>query len=152
MLDVKVKKVDQNAKLPTYATSGSACFDLYALSVNKSMDNGAILTKDNPVVCGTGLEFEIPEGFAMKIYSRSGHGFKNSVRLINCTGIIDSDYRAEVMVKLVCDMDGDGLEIKPGERVAQGEIVRVEQCSFIETDTLSETERGTGGFGSTGKN
>lgn len=152
MIQLKVKKVDPNAKLPTYATSGSACFDLYALTVNKSKDEISLLTKGNPVVCGTGLEFEIPEGFAMKIHSRSGHGFKNEVRLVNCTGIIDSDYRAEVMVKLVCDKHGEGLEIKPGERVAQGEIVRVEQCEFIETDALSETERGTGGFGSTGKN
>jgi dUTP pyrophosphatase len=101
-------------------------------------------------VFATGLSFEIPEGHVMKVFSRSGHGFKQGLRLSNGTGIIDSDYRGELMVKL----HNDGVKtayIAAGERIAQGMIVPVEQAEFVFADSLSDTERGTGGLGSTGR-
>lgn len=97
----------------------------------------------------TGLSFEIPEGHVMMLYSRSGHGFKHGLRLVNGTGVIDSDYRGELMVKLHNDGVRSAL-IESGERIAQAMIVPVEQAEFVFADSLSDTERGTGGLGSTG--
>ena len=85
----------------------------------------------------------------MLIYSRSGHGFKNDVRLANCVGVIDADYRGELMVKLTGDTYGQ-LTIKPGDRIAQAMLVPVMKVHFKEVQELSETVRGAGGFGSTG--
>jgi dUTP pyrophosphatase len=101
------------------------------------------------VALKTGLAFEIPEGYVMKVYSRSGHGFKNGIRLANGTGIIDSDYRGEVMVKMHNDGDTAVL-ITAGERIAQAMIEPIQQVSFEVVDELSDTARGSGGLGSTG--
>lgn len=143
-MKLKVKKLYPEAILPTYATKGSACFDLYALTNGDADYN-------EPGVFRTGLAFDIPEGWVLKIYSRSGHGFKNDVRLANCVGVIDSDYVGEVMVKLTCDKKDWGLAINAGDRIAQGMLERVEQVEFEEVDELKETERGSGGFGSSGR-
>lgn len=143
-MQVKVKRLYPDAKLPTYATEGSACFDIYALT-NGDADYG------EPGVFRTGLAFEIPEGWVMKVYSRSGHGFKNDVRLANCVGVIDSDYRGEIMVKLTCDKKDWGLAVNAGERIAQAMLEKVEKVSFEEVSELSSTIRGEGGFGSSGK-
>lgn len=86
----------------------------------------------------------------MMVYSRSGHGFKSDTRLANCVGVIDSDYRGELMVKLTYDGNECGELIQPGDRIAQAMIIPVEQVQFELADELSDTERGTGGFGSTG--
>lgn len=145
-MQVKVKKLDSNAKLPTYATDGSGCFDLYAVGqLTKSKAD------QRAQVARTGLAFEIPEGHVMLIFSRSGHGFKYGVRLSNCVGVIDSDYRGEVMVSL--RGDGDMIPLAPfqdGQRVAQALVVPLPRVTFTEVDELTETERGAGGFGSTG--
>lgn len=108
-------------------------------------------------MCGTGLAFDIPEGHVMLVFSRSGHGFKYDVRLANCVGVIDSDYRGEVMVKLTKDYtlsDEDDhsvpFSVRPGDRIAQAMIIPVERISFAEVDEISSTSRGTGGFGSSG--
>lgn len=143
-MKLEVKKLYPEAILPTYATDGSACFDFYALT-NGDVDHG------EPGVFRTGLAFNIPEGWVLKIYSRSGHGFKNDVRLANCVGIIDSDYVGEVMIKLTCDKKGWGLAVEAGERIAQGMLERVEKVEFVEVEELKETKRGNGGMGSTGK-
>ena len=143
-MQVKVKKLNENAKLPVYGTDGAACFDIYCL------DNGVVTIQPGKSEnLKTGLAFEIPEGHVMMVFSRSGHGFKNGIRLSNCTGIIDSDYRGELNVKL----QNDGKEtflISGAERVAQAMVVPFDHVEFIETEDLSETERGTGGLGSTG--
>lgn len=152
-MEVKVKKLHEEAKLPTYATPGAACFDIYAttgghLGTDLHMGYGPCAT------IATGLSFEIPEGHVMLVYSRSGHAFKNNVRLSNCVGVIDSDYRGELMVKLAHDAIGTCQEmftVYPGDRVAQGMIIPVNQVTFVEVDDLSTTDRGSGGFGSTGK-
>ena len=140
---VKVKKLSPAAVLPIYATTGSACFDISTTSDSVDITPGA------SAVLKTDLAFEIPVGHVMMVYSRSGHGFKNGIRLSNCTGVIDSDYRGELMVKL--HNDGNRVfSIARGDRIAQAMIVPVQQVVFETTSDLSETERGSGGFGSTG--
>lgn len=143
-MKVNVKRLYDSAILPTYATDGSGCFDIYTM-LNGDTDY------NEPHTYSTGLAFEIPEDHVMLVFSRSGHGFKNDVRLSNCVGVIDSDYRGELKVKLTCDKIGWGLEVNAGERIAQGMIIPVQKVYFEEVSELSETERGEGGFGSSGK-
>lgn len=142
-MELKVKKLRADALMPKYATPGAACFDLHAL------EGGELGAYGGTAEFSLGLAFEVPADFVLLIFSRSGHGFKNGVRLANCTGIIDSDYRGEVAVKL----RNDGslrFDVKPGDRIAQGMLVHSPQVALIEADDISKTERGTGGFGSTG--
>lgn len=141
-LQVRVKANDPRAKLPVYATPGAACFDL------ASIQDGWV-AGGKTMIFRTGLQFEVPEGHVMLVFSRSGHGFKSDVRLANCVGVIDSDYRGEVMVKLTND-GVYGMGVKEGDRIAQAMIVPFQQAAFVAVDGLSETERGEGGFGSTG--
>ncbi len=154
-MQIKVKKLNEKAIIPAYATDGAACFDLFAATVDGKHEFVRRLRYGGPLVVGTGLSFEIPEGFAMLVFSRSGHGFKHNARLANCVGVIDSDYRGEVMVKLTTDMPSDSkgaqLFVMPGNRIAQAMIIPVGRVSFDEVDELGQTERGDGGFGSTGK-
>lgn len=148
-MKVKIKKLTDNAITPTYGTSGAACFDIYVSEVPYEK-----IWSDEPVMCGTGLSFEVPDGHVMLIFSRSGHGFNNDVRLANCTGVIDSDYRGELKVKLTCDINSSidsVLSIAIGDRIAQAMIIPFEQVQFEVVDELSPTDRGTNGFGSTGK-
>ena len=140
-MQVKIKKLREDAITPTYATDGSACFDLYS-TVDCTVRSEARM---HPVI-DTGIAFEIPEGHVMLVYSRSGHGFKNGVTLANNVGVIDADFRDSVKVKLV----GEHLDVKKGNRIAQAMIVPYPKVEFVEVDELSETERGTGGIGSTG--
>lgn len=139
---MKVKKLHPDSRLPTYATPGAACFDLYAVC-----DAPQVLIDSATI--RTGLAFDIPQGYAMTIYSRSGHGFKHGVRLANCVGVIDSDYTGEVLVKLTCDHNG-WLTVNTGDRIAQAMLIPVEQVFFEEVQELKTTARGAGGFGSTG--
>lgn len=142
MINVKIKKLHPDAIMPTYGSDGAACFDLYSLT-----DGHVGMV---PVMCDTGLAFEVPEGHVMLVFSRSGHGFKDGVRLINCVGVIDHDYRGEVKVKLHKDTHGNGLDIKKGDRIAQAMIIPYPKVGFVWADELSYTDRGAGGFGSTG--
>ncbi len=141
-LQIPTKRLHPDAELPTYATDGSGAFDFYAAAT------GAPRTA-TPAVIGTGIAVEIPYGYVMLLFSRSGHAFKHDTRLSNCVGVIDADYRGEIKVKLAADQPNN-LLIKPGDRIAQGIVIPVPQIEFVETDTLSETSRGDGGFGSTG--
>lgn len=147
-MKLRILRLHEHAIQPTYATSGAAAFDLYALEVS---GGGDFMT----AICRTGWAFEIPEGYAMLIFSRSGHGFKNDVRLANCVGVIDSDYRGEVMVKLTKDKPWDAGETPhlfahACDRVAQAMVVPVPFVEFVIAQQLSITERGENGFGSTG--
>ena len=143
---IKIKKLHERAMIPTFATEGAACFDLYAMVEDSKKVS---IYKHSPAIIRTGLAFEIPKGHAMMIYSRSGHGFKNDVRLSNCVGVIDSDYRGEVKVKLACD--NKEFHVCSGDRIAQAMIIPVPAIEgFLVSKELSETERGDGGFGSTG--
>lgn len=142
-MNIKIKKLHPDAVIPTYATNGSACFDLYAI---KTVWGG----EENYYKVRTGLSFEIPQGHVMKIYIRSGHAFGKHLALTNGVGIIDSDFRGEVIVG-IHDRDGDcGVIAHAGERIAQAMIVPVKQVEFSLVEELSKTDRGEGGFGSTG--
>lgn len=141
-MNLNVQKLHLDAITPTYATPGAACFDLHSIEDAKVLPGGA-------ATVDTGLAFEVPNGYAMMVYSRSGHGFKNAVRLANCTGVIDSDYRGPLLIRLVCD-SGLGLRIQKGERVAQAMLVPVQTHTFTVIDKLTDTARGSGGLGSTG--
>lgn len=143
MITVKVRKTHPEAIIPAFATHGAACFDLHALHQGEA---GAY--SSSPAV-RTGLAFEIPEDHVMLIYSRSGHGFKDGVRLSNCVGVIDSDYRGEIHVKLKNDSPLR-FDFKAGDRIAQAMILPIPVVSFIEVSELTITERGESGFGSTG--
>ena len=145
MMKVKVKKLTEEAIVPKYATVGSACFDLHTY-------HGGELSEENGQKCvfGTGLSFEIPEGYQMLVFSRSGHGFNSDVRLANCVAVIDSDFRGEVKVKLSRDNNLGTLSFNKGDRIAQAQIIPVQYVEFEEVYELSETVRGEGGFGSTG--
>lgn len=148
---LKTQKTHPDAVLPVYGSGGAGCFDLIAVEVNGGKDAVNVLS-GALVLCNIGLAFEIPVGHVMLIFSRSGHGFKNAVRLSNCVGVIDSDYRGTVLVKLTMDASAEyrPMQIKPGDRVAQAMIVPSPYVHFELAEQLGETERGDGGFGSTG--
>ena len=156
-MKLKIQLQHPNAKVPTYATDGSGCFDLYAATVDGAESIGTTVTPSEPVLCGTGLAVDIPQSHVMLIFSRSGHGFNHGVRLSNCVGVIDSDYRGEVMVQLTQDdrMDDELYDLRstfvqPGERIAQAMVIPVPRVEFEVVEQLTLTERGSGGFGSTG--
>jgi dUTP pyrophosphatase len=157
-MKIKIQKLHENAVTPTYAHQGDACFDLYAATVDGYSKTHSTIYRDRPVTCGTGLAFEFSEGYVMLVFSRSGHGFKHGIRLANCIGVVDAGFSGEVMVKLASDAptetgDGDALPpqiIRPGDRIAQAMIIPVESCDFETVEQLQLTERGAGGFGSTG--
>ena len=142
-MDVRIKRLHPDAQLPTYASNGAACFDLYAAHP------GEVGPYSFGVV-NTGLAFEVPDGWALMIYSRSGHGFKQRISLVNSVGIGDADYRGGVMVGL----RNDGplrFDYEAGARIAQAMLIPVPHVAFVEVDELTDTARGTGGFGSTGQ-
>lgn len=148
-MELKIKKLNPEAALPTYATDGAACFDLSVCEPGKVP---LVMARDAAAATfPTGLAFEIPPGWVMLIFSRSGHGFKHDVRLANCVGVIDSDYRGEVAVRLTADHGDRPLVVGHGDRIAQAMLVPVERVTFQEVYELSDTARGAGGFGSTGQ-
>ena len=139
---LNIKKLNPNAKTPTFGTKGAACFDLYA---SEDVFIGSGDTKAVP----TGLAFEVPEGFCLTIYSRSSSFSKLGLTIVPL--IVDSDYRGEVLVFARYEERYPGYRlIKKGQRIAQFKIERLEPTEIVEVDELSETERGSGGFGSTG--
>lgn len=143
MIKLKVRRMHEFARIPTYATDGAACFDLYAAY-------GGQVPEGESHSFSTGLQFEIPPGHVMYVYSRSGHGFKHGVRLANGTGVIDSDYRGELKVCL----QNDGWEpfvVEDGDRIAQAMVMPIQAVAFEEVLELGETARGAGGMGSTGR-
>lgn len=145
-LQVGVKRMTPTAQMPDYATSGAACFDLRA-DIDEPL--GISVEPGHSVDFPTGLAFDIPAGFCMLVFSRSGHGFRNAVRLANCVGVIDSDYVGEVRVKLTND-GRRALSVRPGDRIAQAMIMPTFVVGLVEVDELKTTERGAAGFGSTG--
>lgn len=143
-LNVKIKRLNSDAIIPEYKTSGAVGFDIHTTDdIYISTEQG-----NNSAIAGTGLVFEIPEGYELEIRGRSGNAFK--YRVFSFNGTIDSDYRGEVKL-LLMNFGCEPISFKKGDRVAQGVIKKIEQANFIETNVLSDTERGSGGFGSTGK-
>lgn len=141
-VDLKVKRIGWDVKLPVYATPGAACLDIHS-------DSQLVIPAGGQRTLHTGIAVEVPPGFVMMAFSRSGHGVKLGVRLANGTGIIDPDYRGEVLICLRND-GTEMLKIYKGDRIAQFTLVPVPRINVIEVEELSSTERGAGGFGSTG--
>lgn len=145
MNNLKVKKVRENAKLPTRATVGSAGYDLYAC-----IDAPITLKKGEKAIIPTGIAIGLDDPhYAAFIHSRSGLAIKHGLSLLNSVGVIDSDYRGEICVGIIKQTDPE-YTIEPNERIAQMVIKPVELPELIEVDDLDETDRGAGGFGSTG--
>ena len=144
MPKVAVKKLKENAVLPTYGSPYSAGADLYAV-----VDGKTTIMPHETKLIPTGLAMEIPEGYAGLIYARSGLASKRGLAPANKVGVVDADYRGEVMVALHNHTDKEQY-IEPGERIAQLVIAPFLKAEFDFADELSETVRGVGGFGSTG--
>ena len=145
MANIKVKKLNEFAKLPTRGSEYAAGYDLYA-ATNQILD----IAPHSTIKVGTGLSFELPEGTFAAIYARSGIATKRGLRPANCTGICDSDYRGEYIVALHNDTDVI-QSIEPGERIAQMILLPYIKMNFNEVEELSNTIRGNSGFGDSGK-
>lgn len=144
-MNLKIKKLHPQAKLPTKATAGSAGYDLYAC-----IEQPLVLLPHTTTAVSLGFCAELPEQTVGLIYIRSGIAAKHGIMLANCVGVIDCDYRGEwkVMLHNLTDIS---YTIEPFERVAQLVVTSYYSPTIIETDELTDTQRGTGGFGSTGK-
>ena len=134
----------KGAVVPCYKTEGAAGADVCAL-----LDENVLLKKGQRTIIPTGLFFEIPQGYEIQVRPRSGLAAKNGVTVLNTPGTIDSDYRGELKVILI-NLGDEDFEIKSGDRIAQIIVAPVTIGNFIQTDSISVTERGSGGFGSTG--
>ncbi len=145
MVEVKVKKLKEDAVLPTYGSEYAAGADLYAC-----IDEKITLNPSETKLIPTGLSMEIPEGYAGLIYARSGLASKKGLAPANKVGVVDSDYRGEIMVALH-NHSKEKQEIDAKERIAQLVITPFLKVHYEETDSLEETKRGKGGFGSTGR-
>ena len=144
-MQVKVKKLRPGAKMPSFGSKSAAGADLYACL---DYDLASIACHQT-VKIPTGLAMEIPDGYFGAVFARSGLATKTGLRPANCVGVIDSDYRGEILVALHNDMDTNQM-IENGERIAQIVILPCQNVSYAEALWLSETERGDGGFGSSG--
>ncbi|CAM3067777.1 dUTP diphosphatase [Streptobacillus ratti] len=144
-MEVKIKKLNDNAIIPTYGTEFSAGADLYAC-----IDENLIIKSGETVMVKTGISLEIPEGLVGLVYARSGLAFKKGIAPSNKVGVIDSDYRGEIMVALHNHSKEDYV-IEKFERIAQLVIAPYIKADFVVTETLNDTIRNQGGFGSTGK-
>jgi dUTP pyrophosphatase len=143
-LKVNIVNTSKNA-LPEYATKASAGVDLRA-----NLELEVVMQPMERALIPTGLFIELPEGYEAQVRPRSGMAIKKGVTVLNSPGTIDADYRGEVKVILI-NLSENNVTIPHGERIAQMVIQRHEQAEWIETEALGETNRGSGGFGSTGK-
>ncbi len=142
---VRFKRVSELARIPTRGSEKAAGYDLYA-----ALEEPVTIAPHETVQIDTGLQFEIPDGYFAAIYARSGIATKQGLRPANCTGVCDSDYRGNYIVALHNDSE-QARTVMPGERIAQMVVIPYLSVSFEESSSLSETERGSGGFGSTGR-
>ena len=144
-LEIRIKKLDQDARIPTRRSGQAAGYDLYAKTGSAALE----IRPGETAKIGTGIAVEIPDGYFGAVFARSGLVAKKGLRPANCVGVIDSDYRGEIFVPLHND-SGELQTIADGGRIAQLIILPYMTVDFTEADELSETERGEGGFGSTG--
>lgn len=144
-MNIKIKRLSDKAIIPTRGSEYSAGYDLYA-----NIEQPIAINPHETVKIGTGWAVEIPDGYFGAIFARSGLATKEGLRPANCTGVCDSDYRGEYIVAIHNDSD-IVREITPHERIAQLVIIPYLYVDFKEADKLSDTSRGEGGFGSTGK-
>ena len=148
-MQVKIKKLDSTAVIPTRGSAYAAGYDLYANIVHPFEDNCIVeIQPGETQKVGTGIALEIPDGYFGAVFARSGLAAKQGLRPANCVGVIDSDYRGEILVAIHNDSD-TVQTIQNGDRVAQLVILPYLNIEFEETTELSDTDRGAGGFGST---
>ena len=141
--ELKIKKLDKKAIIPTYGTEYSAGADLYAL-----LDEDINIKPGETVIIPTGLAMSIPKGYVGLIYARSSLGTKRGLAPANKVGVIDADYRGEIKIVLY-NQSSEMQTISPNERIAQIVFTPFLKVDFLESDELDETDRGSGGFGST---
>ena len=144
-MEIKIKKIHENAKLPKRGSEYSAGADLYAC-----LDEDIVIPPGKTAFVSLGIQMEIPEGYAGFVFARSGLASKEGLAPANKVGVVDSDYRGNCMVAIYNQSD-EMRVVRNGDRIAQLVIMPVCMAEFIESDELSETGRGGGGFGSTGK-
>ena len=145
MYQVKFKKMRDSAKIPSYATDGAAAVDLSA-----AIDAPITLAPSERRLIPTGIAISIPRNTVAVLSARSGLSYKKGITAANGIGVIDSDYRGEIFFSAI-NLSSEPYTVEPGERIAQLMLMPVYAMSLTEADTLDETERGEGGFGSTGK-
>ena len=145
MPKINIKKLNDNAVIPTYGSEFSAGADLYALA-----DEPIAIAPHETVLVHTGVAMEIPTGYVGLVFARSGLATKRALAPANKVGVIDSDYRGEIMVALH-NHGSEPKTVENGERIAQIVLVPYISADFNEVDELSDTVRGEGGFGSTGR-
>jgi len=142
-MNIKIKKLDESAVIPTYGSEGAACLDLYAV---KDLD-----IRPNEVACvHSGLSIAIPTGYEVRVMPRSGLACKKQLIILNSPGVIDSDYRGEICVYMK-NISDDIVTIQSGDRYAQMSLRKSIYVTFEVVDDLDDTVRGDGGFGSTGR-
>ena len=145
MTILKIKRLEHNKVLPEYKTEGAAGMDLSA-----AIEEPVVLKPLERTLIPTGIKIELEHGYEAQVRPRSGLSIKHGITLINCVGTVDEDYRGELCVPVV-NLSNETYTIQPGERIAQMVIAHVEQAKIEVVEELSDTERGVGGFGSTGK-
>ena len=145
-MEIKTKLLRKNAAVPLRATPGSAGADIRAC-----IDEPVVIAPGACVQIPSGFAVETPEGYAAFVFARSGLSRKHGVAPVNGVGVVDCDYRGEIIVALINHFD-EPYTVTPGERIAQLVIMPVLQAEFVRAAELTDTDRGEGGFGSTGKN
>ncbi|MEK9579620.1 MAG: dUTP diphosphatase [Actinobacteria bacterium] len=145
MLDLPVLRLDPDLPLPAYARAGDAGIDLIA------REDVTLAPAGGRALVATGIAIALPEGYAGLVQPRSGLAFKHGVTVLNTPGLIDSGYRGELKVCLINHDPTEAFEVTRGERIAQLVVQAVEHVTFVEVDTLDDSERGDKGFGSSGR-
>ena len=145
-MKVRIKKIKDEASLPSRGSEQAAGYDLYACPEEEKVE----IAPHGTVVIGTGLAAQVPEGYFGAIFARSGLAARSGLRPANCVGVLDSDYRGEIKVALHNDTD-EPRYIGRGDRIAQLVILPYLSAEFEEAAELDDTERGDGGFGHTGR-
>ena len=144
VIKIKIKKFNKNALIPNFQTKGSSGADLHAAILHPI----EIMPMQRALI-PTGIGLEIPEGYEIQVRARSGLAMKKGLSLVNGIGTIDADYRGEISV-IVINLGNETITIEPDERIAQIVCIKTEQLEFIEASELTNSARGTQGFGSTG--
>lgn len=144
MIDVKIKYLSDKATEPKYATDGSLGMDLAA-----ALDEPVVVKPGERVAVPTGLAIQIPDGWGAFVFPRSGLSLRSGITMCNCVGVIDTDYTGELKAAVINVSDKD-FTINSGNRIAQLVFLPVEKARLVSAESLDDTERGIGGFGSTG--
>ena len=144
MIDVKIKVLSEYAQIPEYATDGSLGMDLSA-----AIEAPVCLKAGERMLIPLGFAIQIPDGWGAFVFPRSGLSFKKGITMCNSVGVIDTDYTGEVKVSAI-NLSKEDYTINPGDRIAQLVFLPVEKAKLVQAESLEDTDRGAGGFGSTG--